>query len=112
MTDHSQHSITPPTDLIEKWYASADNVGEDVIEGVAVRAARWGADQELEQCSAWLDFNYPSVNIGALRSDRRPKPPSLKRQALEQLRRMEQAGALDCNIDAIRKFIETSPENP
>lgn len=32
MTDHSQHPIAPPINLIKEWYASADDVGENVIK--------------------------------------------------------------------------------
>jgi hypothetical protein len=36
--------------------------------------------------------------------------PSLKEQALKQLRDMDQAGALDCNTDKIRAALEALPE--
>jgi len=47
---------------------------------------RAGADQELEACCEWLrskDILEPAID--ALRTDRRPKPPSLKKKALEDL---------------------------
>jgi hypothetical protein len=51
-------------------------------------AAQWGADQELEACCEWLDGwchdEFPG-GIENLRAARRPKPPSLKEQALEWL---------------------------
>ena len=75
------------------------------------QAARWGDEQRLEACIAWLRYNYPSVNCEALRSTMHSKPPSnLKEQALMQLQAMEQAGALDCNIDAIRRALERLQE--
>ena len=77
-----ENPITPPSNLVEAWYASADNPDEDVIKGVAVRAARWGADQELEACCKWLCAVERWKTVAdRLRSNRRPKPPSLKEQA-------------------------------
>ena len=55
-------------------------------------AARWGADAELEACCEWLRRNVKTFTAAAhleaqrrsdeLRAARRPKPPSLKDQAL------------------------------
>jgi hypothetical protein len=44
----------------------------------------------LEACVAWIDDNYERRQARwtwseALRAARRPKPPSLKQQAMEQL---------------------------
>lgn len=88
MTD--QHSITPPLELREQWYASADDNYEDVIEVVATQAARWGADQELEACCKWVSLNCPyfgdyPMPEDKLRTVRRSKPRSLKEQALAAL---------------------------
>ena len=54
-------------------------------------AARWAADQELEACVKWIeDCGYhPSVPED-LRISRRPKPPSLKEQALARLTSLEE----------------------
>ena len=50
---------------------------------IANCAAQWGADQELEACCEWLErnYNYPRADH-PLRNARRPKPPTLKEQAL------------------------------
>ena len=50
---------------------------------IANCAAQWGADQELEACCEWLErnYNYPRADH-PLRNARRPKPPTLKDQAL------------------------------
>jgi hypothetical protein len=85
-----QHPITPPPELVQQWlgtYFGTTVTGE--VSGVelalATQAARWGADQELEACCEWLKADgYPGTVID-LRAARRPKPPSLKEQALEQL---------------------------
>jgi len=50
MTD--QHPITPPSELIGDWITEAADLHLPVpYEYIATRAARWGADQEME---AWL----------------------------------------------------------
>jgi hypothetical protein len=46
-------------------------------------AAQWGADQELEACLKHLfQRGFFDADILCLRAARRPKPPSLKEQAL------------------------------
>lgn len=121
MTDYSQHPITPPASLVEEWYATADNANEDVIEGVAVRAARWGADLELEACCKWVDtpINYedcrPGEESDQLRATRRPKPPSLKEKTLEDfdalMSELDGAGNYSNCADRIRHAIQFIPEN-
>ncbi len=49
------------------------------------QAAQWGADQELEACCEWLQDPDLNVDTYKLRAARRPKPPSLKEQALALL---------------------------
>ena len=92
------HPITPPPELIEQWVAEAcpecrltyDEFTGESIEILATRAAQWGADQELEACLRHLDAkgHHPTV-LDALRAARRPKPPSLKEQALAELEKVD-----------------------
>jgi len=96
-------SITPPPELVENWYASADDASEDVIQGISNRAAQWGADQELEACVQWSIDNQHPRWAKAVQAARRPKPLSLKQQALAVLD--------DCGLDAahenaIRRALE------
>jgi len=91
MTDRQQ-LIVPPLDLVEKWANDfvprrADAIGRDWEIAFATRAAQWGADQELEACCKWLRTESKTAlwQTEALRAARRPKPPSLKEQALEHL---------------------------
>jgi hypothetical protein len=76
----NQHPITPPPELLDQWCM------ENNWRDIAIQAAQWGADQELEACCEWLEcnYNYPQVNH-PLRAARRHEPPSLKEQALEAL---------------------------
>ena len=84
MTD--QHPITPPPELVNQW---CHEDGDEIMTSpwwyqiVATKAARWGADQELEACCKWLPSHRDL--IPSLRTARRPKPPSLKEQALMAL---------------------------
>jgi hypothetical protein len=67
------------------------------------------ADQELEACCEWLGSIWPVVNvpIDELRTARRPKPPSLKEQALQALAELaaECYGNTD-KPDTIRRALE------
>ena len=58
---------------------------------VLTEVAQWGADQELDACCEWI---YKLMDRGLewsmdLRAARRPKPPSLKEQALDALNTIE-----------------------
>jgi hypothetical protein len=64
--------------LVQQWIRERDG-----LEHLAIRAAQWGADQELEACCEWTQ-GYAECG-DSLRAARRPKPLSLKEQALEAL---------------------------
>ena len=71
------------------------------------------ADQELEACCKWTDVNGWDDACDELRAARRPKPPSLKEQALDALREAESTGCLYVNgrSDLIRKALEALPND-
>jgi len=108
-----QHPITPPPKLVKAWLREADD-NEPLIPQVAVKAAQWGADQELEACCEVLNEHNPSAYWGELlRSRRRPKPPSLKEQALKVLSETELRHEWTiADEDIIRRALEsiTEPE--
>ena len=79
MTDHP---ITLPFELVQQW---ADMLSSRSDYAVFSLAAQWGADQELDACCKWLECNYNYPQANPLRVARRPKPPSLKEQALNLL---------------------------
>jgi hypothetical protein len=83
------HPITPPPELVREWNQDATGTHFEPYgysEFIATRAAQWGANQELEACCEVLNEHNPSAYWGELlRSRRRPKPPSLKEQALQAL---------------------------
>jgi hypothetical protein len=85
MTDYN---ITPPpVNLLHQWMDEASNKKKSVVHYVARKAAQWGADQELDAVIEWMKrmgyWGEDGMAIPALRAARRPKPPSLKEQALE-----------------------------
>ena len=78
--------ITPPPELVEQWEAETAHTTKDEIWHVAVQAAQWGANQELEACCEWFVRDWTDIETAdKLRSARRSKPPSLKQQALAVL---------------------------
>ena len=84
MTEH-QHPITPPPELVQQWFDNSPY--RDGGKHIAIQAARWGADMELKACCEWVgDGRRENLSqVIALRTHRRPKPPSLAEEALEQL---------------------------
>jgi hypothetical protein len=109
MTD--QHSITPPPELVQQWREES-STGELHFspQYLATRAARWGADQELEACCEWLKAAIASPAwVKDLRAARRPKPPSLKEQALDELKSAERLYPADWST--IRKALEALPND-
>ena len=103
------HPITPSPELIEEWVelSRPTPVSYSNPNVLATYAARWGADQELEACCEWLDGVGDLKQL--LRTARRPKPPSLKEQALEEVGAFEGMGT--CNIDIIRRALEAIPDD-
>ena len=80
-------------------------------------AARWGADQELEVCCEWIADNSlhhaDSDLLKDLRAARRPKPPSLKEQALQELDLLTADATthgLGFDASAIRRALESLPD--
>ena len=83
MTEHQL--IILPQELVQQWVdeiygqTECDDARD---EHIAIQAAHWGADQELEACCEWLEDHISNLIIDMLRAARRPKPPSLKELAL------------------------------
>jgi hypothetical protein len=104
MTDHP---ITPPPELVQQW---ADMLASRSDEAVFSLAAQWGADQELEACCEYLVrcAQWEPEDVDELRAARRPKPPSLKEQALEVLGHVQKGwGLAEVDLDTIRRALES-----
>jgi hypothetical protein len=115
------HPIKPHPTLLQHWidtiaYPHNDGVGPSFHDtALATLAAQWGADQELDACYEWLEQqrlrSVPTPDLPVtLRAIRRPKPPSLKKQALAELENMVNAakefGFGGTNPIAIRRALE------
>jgi hypothetical protein len=110
------NSITPPPELIGRWEEDWHHSKVKHIEledHIANEAAQWGADRELEACCAWLEKNTDCyITIEYLRDARRPKPPSLKEQALEALAAIEgDFNTIGDRADTIRRALEALPND-
>jgi hypothetical protein len=119
-----QHPISPPPELVGQWLCSEDylwgpleqasiTITTNRLQNVATLAARWGADQELEAveeeiiAQGW--FANSTHRRAQLRAARRPKPPSLKEQALEQLGCIQtdlNKFGMGISTDTIRRALE------
>jgi len=83
-----KHPIIPPSELIKQWWDEANQnakYDEPIGPRVAIQAAQWGADQELEACITNIHIIYGKGMANWLRTLRRPEPPSLKEQAYDAL---------------------------
>ena len=115
MTD--QHPITPlPKKLLSKW----DKEWHAIViptdprtysEYMYDQCAHWGADQELEACVNYIDNNMSGNKAREFRAIRRPKPPSLKEQALEVVTGLEKRWDLQCDLTLLRRALEALPND-
>jgi len=112
----TQHPITPPPELVQQWgndaYLSDVKHNEEdwaYEQHIATRAAQWGAEQELEACYGWVEGSISTPEAAELRAARRPKPPSLKEQALLALSKLPPNR--DCGVahETIRRALEALP---
>ena len=104
---------SPPPELMEEWRMDYIGRGHTFID-VATKVIQWSADRELEACCEVLarelicDGKHVATD---LRMIRRPKPPSLKEQALATLQRVSK-DQYPCNYqddedwDTIRRALE------
>jgi hypothetical protein len=114
------HPIIPPPELVQQWVAatqSNDCIGAfptNFEQRICTAAAQWGADQELEACCEYLVrcAQWEPEDVDELRTARRPKPPSLKEQALDELHISFDRGCLkEGAADTIRRALEALPND-
>jgi hypothetical protein len=108
----AEHPITPPPELV----ASLRNSAPHGIGGAGVTRELWlinhayalGADQELEACVELWANNSIKWTSSELHEARRPKPPSLKEQALTALTRYTTGETILTNdsVETIRRALE------
>jgi hypothetical protein len=108
---NQQHPITPPLEVMLKLRSQFHN-GE-TLEATWTLAFQAGANQELEACCEWLigwDTCEGERLASLLREGRRPKPPSLKEQALEVFEALIHGDASGLDVGVIRRALEALPE--
>jgi hypothetical protein len=98
------HPITPPSELLQLWFEQHHDYDKGINE-LLIEAAQYGADQELQACCEWLSVPCPSYGR-ELRNARRPKPPSLKEQALALLDRAEDPSWDIKDFSVVRRALE------
>jgi len=111
MTQDYKHPITPPPELVQQWLEDRKLLKSQPLAHtyIATRAAQWGADQELEACCHCFARDLRESLALELRARRRPKPPSLKEQALQELEELRgDANSMGMGFDApaIRRALE------
>lgn len=107
-----EYSFTPTSELMQEWLTKWRDKGAAVPydEFFAAQAAQWGADQELEACCEWVTEATPWAAY-KLRAARRPKPLSLREQALDELQLSFGRGYLKKEgADIIRRALESLPD--
>ena len=99
----------PPPELVVEWADTIYQQTEDDDQRdlyVATRAAQWGADQELEACIEWLKGTSElGIDLELVKA-RRPKPPSLKEQALDAHNRMMAGTETQDDWTIVRRALE------
>jgi hypothetical protein len=77
--------------------------------------AQWGANQELKACCEWFANEGYGTAPDRIRMHRRPKPPSLREQALKALKVLPTPDGqvtLDItDLNTIRHALEALPNN-
>ncbi len=102
--------ITPPPELVQQWWDDFNGAFYE-FEAITATVFQAGADQELEACCEWLSVPCPSYGR-ELRNARRPKPPSLKEQALAALNEIEDRHAgPTIQEELIRRALEALPDD-
>jgi hypothetical protein len=110
------NSFALPDELVERWRTDYMGRGHAFLD-VAKEIAQWGADQELEACCVEmkslpgpLGIPFGEMASNALRASRRPKPPTLKDQALALINRRIGDGYVQMLTGADAETIRTALE--
>lgn len=108
--------MEPTPEQFEEWlrFAVRDGVAGKVgiVAGHVARLAyAAGADAELSMCIEWGILNCGIEKAESLCADRRPKPPSLKRQALRALDAVDDREARHQDVTMIRRALESLPDD-
>ena len=106
--------IVPPPELVDKWFNQSPYINPEGY--IAIQAAQWGADQELDACAEWVGSMFHGYKTWAdeLRADRRPRPPTLKEQGLAALDQLKTKALCSNSVTAesiIRLALQALPND-
>jgi hypothetical protein len=113
---NNQHPVVPSFEMANQWHKEACKdpynggtfIESKTLKYIATKAAQWGADQELDACCEWTQ-GYAECG-DSLRLARRPKPPSLREQALSVLD--DVSDQLDAaHENTLRRALEALPND-
>ena len=86
-------------------------LGPKLLDSAARLAYQAGADEQLRLCVAWTHHQFGREAARLIDAAMRPKPPSLKQQALNQLSSLPAGeGRRRLETDLIRRAIESLPD--
>ncbi len=112
------HPMVPSNILLNNWESDWLNEREN-FDMLLIQAYQAGADAELDACCEWLVaepwFKYEHEAVKDLHAARRPKPKSLKEQALREMDNLDEQldgkfYLLD-SLGTIRKALEALPDD-
>jgi hypothetical protein len=117
----TENNLTPPPELVQQWDEECESGNNsevsntfDALQWFASKAAQWGADQELEACVDFVQYEADWDTAERLRADRRRKVPSLKERALDLVKPAKRPGANVAfgpkELETIRRAIEALPD--
>lgn len=111
----TQHPMQPPPKLVRdlaKRFGS-DLSQQSCVDRIVCLAYAAGADAQLRRDEKWLVEEAVSLKwANELRAAMRPKPPSLKQQALEQLSQLDfGAPPQPEQLITIRRALEGLPDD-
>jgi hypothetical protein len=109
MTQDYPKPIAPPPELVQQWREElVHDSTKPFAQAMADRAAQWGADHELEACCVLMDDW--GLDGKDLIECRRPKPQSLKEQALDAHNRMMAGEETQDDWAIVRRALEQLDE--
>ncbi len=104
------HPIIPPLELLKHWENQHFDEDEN-YDVMLIQAYQAGADQELKACCEWFQSNgYHEFLSDKLRAARRPKPPSLKQQALNALLHLTEGASHSMDTTESAEYIRLALE--
>ena len=116
MTDQfvDNNKIVPAHELVQKWANETDYDERHWLYEIHIanRAAAWGADQQLLACGKYLEkcAAWEEEDVTEMYNYLRPKPPSLKEQALSDfdglMSELDGAGNYSNCAERIRRALE------